>query len=83
MVVSRTRCGILHAAPQSRDRTKHRRLVRPRISSAPRREERRAALRPGNENPARNVGNGITHLLRLDAIRATLGSPRGFERTQL
>jgi putative ABC transport system substrate-binding protein len=26
--VSRTRCGILHAAPQSRDRTEHRRLAR-------------------------------------------------------
>jgi hypothetical protein len=27
--------------------------------------------------PYQNVGNGITHLLRLRAIRATLGSPRG------
>src|SRR4051812_25944435 len=26
-LVSRTRCGILHAAPQSRDRTKHRLFV--------------------------------------------------------
>src|SRR3954447_22485472 len=50
--VSRTRCGILHAAPQSRDRTKRRRFVRPRLCSAPRREERRAALRPGNETCA-------------------------------
>jgi hypothetical protein len=33
--VSRTRCGILHAAPQSRDRTKHRRQLRPRLCSAP------------------------------------------------
>jgi hypothetical protein len=33
--VSRTRCGILHAAPQSRDRHEHRRLVRPRLCSAP------------------------------------------------
>ncbi len=33
--VSRTRCGILHAAPQSRDRTKHRRSQRPRLCSAP------------------------------------------------
>jgi hypothetical protein len=33
--VSRTRCGILHAAPQSRDRTKHRRPLRPRLCSAP------------------------------------------------
>src|SRR3978361_641878 len=47
-LVSRTRCGILHAAPQSRDRTKHRALLRPRLCSAPRREVRRAALRPGN-----------------------------------
>src|SRR6201991_2336944 len=34
-LVSRTRCGILHAAPQSRDRTKHRRSLRPRLCSAP------------------------------------------------
>src|ERR1700733_10769551 len=34
-VVSRTRCGILHAAPQSRDRTKHQRSLRPRLCSAP------------------------------------------------
>src|SRR4051812_4028636 len=27
--VSRTRCGILHAAPQSRDRTEHRALYGP------------------------------------------------------
>jgi catechol 2,3-dioxygenase len=33
--VSRARCGILHAAPQSRDRTKHRRSLRPRLCSAP------------------------------------------------
>src|SRR5947209_11287658 len=46
--VSRTRCGILHDAAQSRDRTNHQRFVRPRLCSAPRREERRAALRPGN-----------------------------------
>src|SRR3954466_11478811 len=46
--VSRTRCGILHAAPQSRDRTKRRRSLRPRLCSAPRRKERRAALRPGH-----------------------------------
>src|SRR5436305_11962262 len=47
-IVSRTRCGILHAAPQSRDRTKRRRSVRPRLCSAPLREELRAALRPGH-----------------------------------
>src|ERR1700710_1019323 len=35
LIVSRTRCGILHAAPQSRDRTKHRRSLRPRLCSAP------------------------------------------------
>src|ERR1700760_4686224 len=33
------------AASQSRDRTKYRRLLRPRLSSAP----PRAALRPGNK----------------------------------
>jgi hypothetical protein len=33
--VSRTRCGILHAAPQSRDRTKRRSSLRPRLCSAP------------------------------------------------
>src|SRR6201985_3412293 len=37
--VSRTRRGILHAAPQSRDRTKRRSSLRPRLCSAPRREE--------------------------------------------
>src|SRR4051812_43817473 len=49
--VSRTRCGILHAAPQSRDRTKHRRSLRPRLWSAPRREERRTALPSGARKP--------------------------------
>src|SRR6201985_2735614 len=34
-LLSRTRCGILHAAPQSRDRYERRRLVRPRLCSAP------------------------------------------------
>jgi hypothetical protein len=33
--VSRARCGFLHAAPQNRDRTEHRRLLRPRLCSAP------------------------------------------------
>jgi hypothetical protein len=47
-LVSRTRCGILHAAPQSRDRTRHRSPLRPRLCSA----SLRAALRPGN-NPHR------------------------------
>ena len=32
--VSRTRCGILYAAAQSRDRTKHRRPLRPRLCTA-------------------------------------------------
>src|SRR4051812_13337630 len=36
------------AASQNRDRTRRRRSLRPRLCSAPRREERRAALRPGN-----------------------------------
>ena len=43
--VSRTRCGIL------RDRHEHRRSLRPRLCSAPRREERRAAPRPGHDPP--------------------------------
>src|ERR1700712_5711717 len=34
-LVSRTRCGILHAAPQSRDRYERRCLIRPRLRSAP------------------------------------------------
>src|SRR5436305_5050039 len=46
-LVSRPRCGILHAAPQSRDRTKHRCSLQPRLCSAPLREVLRAALRPG------------------------------------
>src|SRR3954471_22993285 len=37
--VSRTRCSVLHAAAQSRDRTKRRALLRPRLCSAPGREE--------------------------------------------
>src|SRR4051794_34406105 len=41
-----------YAAPQSRDRTKRRRPLRPRLCSAPLREELRAALRPGNEEPS-------------------------------
>jgi hypothetical protein len=32
--VSRTRCGILYAAPQSGDRTEHLALLRPRLCSA-------------------------------------------------
>src|SRR4051794_16410553 len=47
--VSRTRCGILHAAAQNRDRTRRRTSLRPRLCSAPLREELRAALRPGHE----------------------------------
>src|SRR6202040_561898 len=34
----RTRCSVLHAAAQSRDRTKHRSPQRPRLCSALRRE---------------------------------------------
>src|SRR3954452_12877045 len=41
-LVSRTRCSVLHAAAQSRDRTEHRPLLRPRLCSAPAHEERRA-----------------------------------------
>src|SRR4051794_13984755 len=47
--MSRTRCSVLHAAAQSRDRPRHRRLVRPRLCSAPLREGLHAALRPGHE----------------------------------
>ena len=32
---------------------------------------------------SQNVGNGLTHLLRWRAIRATLGSPHGFDQIQL
>jgi hypothetical protein len=39
------------AASQNRDRTAHRRSLRLRLSSAPRREERRAAQHPGHETP--------------------------------
>ena len=38
IVVSRTRCSVLHAAPQSRDRHKRCISLRPRLSSAPRRK---------------------------------------------
>jgi hypothetical protein len=34
-LVSRARCSALRAASQNRDRTKHRRFVRPRLCSAP------------------------------------------------
>ncbi len=47
-LVSRHAMRILHATSQSRDRTKRRRLSRPRISSAPLREELRAAQHPGH-----------------------------------
>jgi hypothetical protein len=33
--------------------------------------------------PPQNVGNGITAPLRWRAIRATLGSPLGFDQRQL
>jgi hypothetical protein len=46
--VSRTRCSVLHAAPQSRDPWRRGVHNGPRISSAPRREVRRAAQHPGN-----------------------------------
>jgi hypothetical protein len=47
--VSRARCGILHAAPQNRDRTKHRSS---RFCEAALREMLRAASRPGHESGA-------------------------------
>src|SRR3954454_18624076 len=34
-------------------------------------------------SPTQNVGNGVTHLFRLGAIRATLGSPCGLEQIRL
>ncbi len=49
--VSRTRCSVLHDAPQSRDPRRCGVHSGPRISSAPRREERRAAQHPGNGEP--------------------------------
>jgi hypothetical protein len=42
--VSRTRCSVLHDAPQSRDRTRRGVSLRPRLCGAP----LRAAPRPGN-----------------------------------
>src|SRR4051794_36262891 len=55
--VSRTRCGILHAAAQSRDRSDRCASLRPRLCSAPLREELRAALRPGHELINRRFAN--------------------------
>ncbi len=61
--VSRTRCSVLHAAPQSRDLSQRsqdlsqRSQGGPRISSAPRREGRRAAQHPGNE---RSLQGGLS-----------------------
>src|ERR1700754_491422 len=81
-LVSRTRCSVLHGAPQSPDRTKRRCSLRPRLCSAARREERRAALRPGHtsQRPAavddmRDAGGegafiaGEIHRERADLIR--------------
>src|SRR4051794_28842079 len=48
-LVSRTRCGVLDAAAQSRDPYQYRRKRGPRLCSTPRREERRVALRPGHD----------------------------------
>src|SRR3954469_22417394 len=67
-MVCRTRCGILHAAPQSRDRHKRRCPLPPRLSSAP----LRAALRPGHTaasayfpaSPARRFPASILSLIR-------------------
>src|SRR5882672_1787797 len=50
--VSRTRGGILHAAPLSRDAGSMPSSPGPRLCSAPLREELRAALRPGHEVPS-------------------------------
>src|SRR4051794_11158184 len=54
VLVSRTRCGILHAAPLSGERTKHRRLLRPRLCSAPLRK----ALRHSASKDARKRAYG-------------------------
>jgi hypothetical protein len=40
-------------------------------------------LRGDDSETRQNVGNGFTHLLRLPAIRATLGSPAGLIKIQL
>ena len=61
-MVSRARCGILHAAPQNRDRTKHRRSVRPRLCSAPLRKS--YALRC-----VRGTGCGGKHVNRPRFLR--------------
>jgi hypothetical protein len=37
----------------------------------------------GHKTPRQNVGNDFTHLLRLKAIRATLGTPVGLVKIQL
>src|SRR5882724_7242209 len=47
-LVSRTRCGILHAAPQSRDRHEHRAWYGPGSAAHHAAKRRRAALRPGH-----------------------------------
>ncbi len=39
--------------------------------------------RPEGYGWPQNVGNGLTHLLRSRAIRATLKSPQGFDQIQL
>jgi hypothetical protein len=46
--VSRTRCGILHAAPQSRDHTECQRFVTAPALQRTASQVPRAALRPGN-----------------------------------
>jgi len=63
-LVSRTRCGILHAAPQSRDRTKRRRSLWPRLCSAPLRKGCalrcvRARLHPHRPRIARSPAAGF------------------------
>src|SRR4051812_11721261 len=96
-VVSRTRCGILHAAAQSRDRNKAQRLVRSRFCEAALREGLRAASRPGNAKNktahlavggcglprfARNDGRGVS-ALRLVVRRRRLGAVLGHEGVEL
>src|SRR4051794_3183267 len=57
--VSRTRCGILHAAPQSRGRARHRSALRRRLSSAPLRN--RSALRRARGTPLFSAARVLTH----------------------
>src|SRR3954453_4495343 len=69
--VSRTRCGILHAAPQSRDRTKLCAPLRPRLCSAPLRKGHSASKTRVNALMALRCVRG-TDLLSETAVTAKI-----------